>query len=100
MDQVKSALKPIQTKITEGINDLTNDNKKDKDNQEDTNESISSKTITSDDKSKSKRIGSRQISLQGIPLLENINGVKRIFNRRLHFTIVKDRDVATDYDYY
>ncbi|CAF4188400.1 unnamed protein product, partial [Adineta steineri] len=42
----------------------------------------------------------KQISIRGIPLLENVEEVKKVFNRHLHFTIVKDRDVATDHDYY
>ncbi|CAF1577891.1 unnamed protein product [Adineta steineri] len=43
---------------------------------------------------------SKQISIRGIPLLENVQGVKKTFNRHLHFTVVKDRDVATQRDYY
>lgn len=42
----------------------------------------------------------KQISIRGLPLLENVNSVKKTFNRHLHFTIVKDRNVATNRDYY
>ncbi|CAF0752197.1 unnamed protein product [Didymodactylos carnosus] len=42
----------------------------------------------------------RQISIRGIPLLENVAAVKKTFNRHLHFTIVKDRNVATNRDYF
>ncbi|CAF3893573.1 unnamed protein product, partial [Rotaria magnacalcarata] len=33
-------------------------------------------------------------------MLENIQAVKKIFNCHLHYTVVKDRDVATERDYY
>ncbi len=42
----------------------------------------------------------KQISIRGLPLLENVASVKKTFNRHLHFTIVKDRNVATNRDYY
>ncbi len=32
--------------------------------------------------------------------MENVQAVKKTFNRHLHFTVVKDRDVATERDYY
>jgi starch phosphorylase len=32
--------------------------------------------------------------------LQDVQAVKKTFNRHLHFTVVKDRDVATDRDYY
>jgi hypothetical protein len=42
----------------------------------------------------------KQISIRGLPLLENVASVKKTFNRHLHFTIAKDRNVATNRDYY
>ncbi len=42
----------------------------------------------------------KQISIRGLPLLENVAAVKKTFNRHLHFTIAKDRNVATNRDYY
>jgi starch phosphorylase len=40
------------------------------------------------------------IKILSIFQLENVQAVKKTFNRHLHFTVVKDRDVATDRDYY
>ncbi len=64
----------------------------------------------------SKQKGAKQISIRGIPMvklkirkfpvffrfsqLENVQAVIKTFNRHLHFTVVKDRDVATERDYY
>ena len=42
----------------------------------------------------------KQISVRGIALVENVASVKKTFNRHLHFTLVKDRNVATTRDYY
>ena len=42
----------------------------------------------------------RQISVRGIAQLENVSEVKDGFNRHLHYTLVKDRNVATMRDYY
>ncbi|XP_068110874.1 glycogen phosphorylase, liver form [Hyperolius riggenbachi] len=42
----------------------------------------------------------RQISIRGIVGVENVAELKRGFNRHLHFTLVKDRNVATPRDYY
>lgn len=53
------------------------------------------KTVANDDKEKRK-----QISVRGIALVENVATVKKTFNRHLHFTLVKDRDVSTSRDYY
>lgn len=52
-------------------------------------------SITSSDREKRK-----QISVRGIALVENVTTVKKTFNRHLHFTLVKDRNVATPRDYY
>ncbi|KAF8763991.1 Glycogen phosphorylase like protein [Argiope bruennichi] len=41
-----------------------------------------------------------QISVKGIALVENVKNVKTTFNRHLHYTLVKDRNVATLRDYY
>ncbi|OQR73664.1 glycogen phosphorylase isoform 1 [Tropilaelaps mercedesae] len=42
----------------------------------------------------------RQISVRGIAQVENVVNVKNAFNRHLHYTLVKDRNVATPRDYY
>ncbi|KAM8982787.1 LOW QUALITY PROTEIN: glycogen phosphorylase, muscle form-like [Ara ararauna] len=42
----------------------------------------------------------RQISVRGLAGPENVGELKRSFNRHLHFTLVKDRNVATPRDYY
>jgi starch phosphorylase len=42
----------------------------------------------------------RQISVRGIANVENVSEMKRGFNRHLHYTLVKDRNVATPADYY
>lgn len=42
----------------------------------------------------------KQISVRGIAQVENVGEVKKGFNRHLHYTLVKDRNVATPRDYY
>lgn len=42
----------------------------------------------------------RQISLRRLPVVEDVNGLKENFNRHLHYSLVKDRNVATNRDYY
>ncbi|XP_073433767.1 glycogen phosphorylase, liver form [Dendrobates tinctorius] len=42
----------------------------------------------------------RQISIRGIVGVENVSELKKGFNRHLHFTLVKDRNVSTTRDYY
>lgn len=42
----------------------------------------------------------KQISVRGIAGVENVTEVKKSFNRHLHYTLVKDRNVATSRDYY
>jgi len=42
----------------------------------------------------------KQISVRGIAQVENVANVKKTFNRHLHYTIIKDRHVATPRDYY
>ncbi|XP_036811202.1 glycogen phosphorylase, liver form [Oncorhynchus mykiss] len=42
----------------------------------------------------------KQISIRGIVGVENVAELKKGFNRHLHFTLVKDRNVATPRDYY
>lgn len=54
-----------------------------------------SNSVAQNDKEKRK-----QISVRGIALVENVTTVKKTFNRHLHFTLVKDRNVATPRDYY
>mgnify|MGYP005983929089 FL=1 len=42
----------------------------------------------------------KQISVRGIAQLDDVNEIKKTFNRHLHYTLVKDRNVATARDYY
>ncbi|KAG7272753.1 hypothetical protein CRUP_031077 [Coryphaenoides rupestris] len=42
----------------------------------------------------------KQISIRGIVGVENVTELKKGFNRHLHFTLVKDRNIATPRDYY
>uniref|UniRef100_A0A452TLY7 Alpha-1,4 glucan phosphorylase n=1 Tax=Ursus maritimus TaxID=29073 RepID=A0A452TLY7_URSMA len=42
----------------------------------------------------------KQISVRGLAGVENVTELKKSFNRHLHFTLVKDRNVATPRDYY
>ncbi|KAG5284903.1 hypothetical protein AALO_G00031780 [Alosa alosa] len=42
----------------------------------------------------------KQISVRGLAGVENVTDLKTNFNRHLHFTLVKDRIVATKRDYY
>eukprot|EP01135_Chromosphaera_perkinsii_P000841 Nk52_evm4s152 gene=Nk52_evmTU4s152 len=53
-----------------------------------------------DGKSQRPGLGQKQISLKGMPELENVTEVKKAFNRHLHYTVAKDRNVATNFDYY
>ncbi|XP_017786203.1 PREDICTED: glycogen phosphorylase [Nicrophorus vespilloides] len=42
----------------------------------------------------------KQISVRGIAEVGDVNEIKKTFNRHLHYTLVKDRNVATTRDYY
>ncbi|XP_044748484.1 glycogen phosphorylase [Coccinella septempunctata] len=42
----------------------------------------------------------KQISVRGIAEVEDVAAIKKTFNRHLHYTLVKDRNVATPRDYY
>lgn len=42
----------------------------------------------------------KQISVRGIVDVENVANFKKTFNRHLHYTLVKDRNVSTSRDYY
>ncbi len=42
----------------------------------------------------------KQISVRGIAQVENVANIKKTFNRHLHYTLVKDRNVSTLRDYY
>jgi len=52
-------------------------------------------SVTNNDHEKRK-----QISVRGIVDVENVVNFKKTFNRHLHYTLVKDRNVATIRDYY
>lgn len=42
----------------------------------------------------------KQISVRGIAQVENVVNLKKAFNRHVHYTLVKDRNVATPRDYF
>jgi len=42
----------------------------------------------------------KQISVRGIAVVENVSNIKKSFSRHVHYTVVKDRNVATPCDYY
>lgn len=42
----------------------------------------------------------KQISVRGIAEVADVTEIKKTFNRHLHYTLVKDRNVATLRDYY
>ncbi|XP_011885477.1 PREDICTED: glycogen phosphorylase, brain form-like isoform X2 [Cercocebus atys] len=42
----------------------------------------------------------KQISVRGLAGLGDVAEVRKSFNRHLHFTLVKDRNVATPRDYF
>lgn len=42
----------------------------------------------------------KQISVRGIAQVEDVSEIKSGFNRHLHYTLIKDRNVATTRDYY
>ncbi|KAJ8919353.1 hypothetical protein NQ315_003938 [Exocentrus adspersus] len=42
----------------------------------------------------------KQISVRGIAAIDDVNEIKKTFNRHLHYTLAKDRNVATSRDYY
>jgi len=42
----------------------------------------------------------KQISIRGIAPVENVSNIKTTFNRHLHYTLVKDRNVATQRDFF
>lgn len=56
-------------------------------------EVIANNDVPKDDKK-------RQISVRGIAQLENVSEIMNGFNRHLHYTLVKDRNIATLRDYY
>ncbi len=69
----KSALKPVQQTVTEGINDLTVGNKDEKKNQEaKTSNSTPSKKPATTATAAAKQKGAKQISIRGIPLVKLI----------------------------
>jgi len=42
----------------------------------------------------------KQISVRGIVQVENVSNLKKTFIRHVHYTEMKDRNVATPRDYY
>lgn len=51
-------------------------------------------------KPKSDQDRRKQISVRGIAQVENVSTIKKSFSRHVHYTLVKDRNVATSRDYY
>ncbi|XP_024084010.1 glycogen phosphorylase-like isoform X2 [Cimex lectularius] len=43
---------------------------------------------------------SKQISVRAITDVEDVTSIKKSFNRHVHYTLVKDRNIATTRDYY
>lgn len=60
----------------------------------------SSKTSKDDKKIECVIDRTRQISVRGIAQVEDVSELKNGFNRHLHYTLIKDRIVATNRDYY
>ena len=54
--------------------------------------------IAEADEHDTKRMQS-QITIRHLPALETVSEVKQAFNRHLHFTLAKDRNVATRLDH-
>ena len=42
----------------------------------------------------------KQISIKGIAAVENVSSIRKNFLHHLHFSLVKDKHVATNGDYY
>ena len=42
----------------------------------------------------------KQISVRALATVESVSDLKRAFNQHLHYTLCKDRNVATTRDYY
>lgn len=42
----------------------------------------------------------KQISVRAIADVEDVTSMKQSFNRHLHYTLVKDRNIATPRDYF
>lgn len=42
----------------------------------------------------------KQISVRGIAQIADVNEIKAGFNRHLHYTLIKDRNIATPHDFY
>jgi len=101
MDQAKSASKNNQGAVADGMKNLTVGEKNEEAGKEPQRSGTTAiKKSTTPGSVASKQKGAKQISIRGLPMLENVQSVKKTFNRHLHFTVVKDRDVATERDYY
>lgn len=66
------------------------------------NGSTKTKSIHVDDRNNDEVTIERrkQISVRGIAQIADVNEIKSGFNRHLHYTLIKDRNVATTRDYY
>ena len=54
---------------------------------------MAAKPLTDHDKRK-------QVSVRGIAEVGSVTNLKKTFNRHLHYTLVKDRNVSTPRDYF
>lgn len=58
------------------------------------------KSGTDDNENSSSNEKLKQISVRGIAQIEDVNDIKAGFNRHLHYTLIKDRNIATTLDFY
>lgn len=62
------------------------------------NGSVKSSTDDNDNVCTNEKL--KQISVRGIAQIEDVNEIKAGFNRHLHYTLIKDRNIATSLDFY
>lgn len=62
------------------------------------NGSMKSNRDDNDDTCANERL--KQISVRGIAQVEDVNEIKAGFNRHLHYTLIKDRNISSPNDFY
>lgn len=62
------------------------------------NGSVKSSTDDNENDCSSEKL--KQISVRGIAQIEDVNEIKAGFIRHLHYTLIKDRNIATTLDFY
>ncbi|CAF1106372.1 unnamed protein product [Rotaria sordida] len=100
MEQAKSALKPVEATVTENVDDLIAGDLEDKSNKPNSSEATNGSISSENNASESKGTDLGQMRIRNIPMPENAQGIKQRFYHHLHFTVVKDRDIASNHDYY